>query len=591
MSQGTLGRIAGIVALALSVKASAQIALSEVSVPSTTAFIHKPNVQMYPGFQDWMAGGIAVADFNRDGWPDIFWASGAGTASVPTPDRLFINNGDGTFTNRAAQWGLGLVHAVMGACAGDFDDDGWPDLFLTSFGNGTNNQGQLGKNVLWRNNGNGSFTNVAAAAGVAANTVFTPNGYGCVFGDYDLDGDLDLAVAAWVDSADGNRLYRNNGDGTFTDVTGVAVTFPASLHGFTPNFADMDGDGWPELLLAADFGTSCYFRNNGNGTFTNITAASGTGLDEFGMGQCIGDFDNDGRFDWYVTSIISDTPELGSGSGNKLYRNLGNHLYAEIGVAAGVVDGGWGWGASAVDFDNDGWLDIVEVNGRPGSPTYSNLPEFLYRNDGDGTFSNVTAQAGLTFAAEGKAVSSLDYDRDGRVDLAITFNGATNGAVSNGAPNKLYRNTSNAQSWLGLTFDTQSNPRIAPMGFGTRVTARVGSQSWIRFVDSAPNFLGTGEIGAHFGLGRATLVDEVTIEWPRGYTTTLTGVRANQYLVVVAPELCDFDSNGSVDGADLGHLLSVWGPLGLTSDRRADVNNDGTVNGQDLEAMLAAWNP
>jgi len=574
-----------------------QVLLEDRTSASGVAFLHTPNTQMYPGFQDWMAGAVAVGDFNRDGWPDIYWSSGGGNTASPIPDKLFINNGDGTFFDRAAQWGIAVVHAAMGACVGDYNNDGWPDLFVTSFGSGANNQGQVGKNRLYRNNGNSTFTEVAVEAGVNFNSATVPSGYGCSFGDYDLDGDLDLMVCAWIVSAQGNRLFRNNGDGTFTDVTGSAVVFPPVLYGFQSAFTDMDGDGWPELLVAADFFTSRYYLNNGDGSFTDITAASGTGLDENGMGQCVGDFNRDGRLDWYVTSIFQDVPTPLSGRGNKLYLNqggVGTHLYTEVAEALGVDDGGWGWGTSTVDFDHDGWLEIVAVNGRPGSPEFSGEPEFLFQSVDGGGFVNIAATAGMLSSLEAKASLTLDYDGDGWMDLVIGNNGNFTGVSSPGALNKLFRNNSHSAStgrWLHLTFETTHNPRIAPMGFGSRVTAKVGGVEFVRFVDSAPSFLGTSEICAHFGLGSAPMVDELRIDWPRGYVTILHDVPTNQRLVISAPALCDLNSDGAVNAADLGLLLASWGPLGTSSIRRADFDNDGEVGGPDLGALLGAWGP
>lgn len=569
--------------------------MEDATAPSGVQFLHIPNTQMYPGFQDWMAGAVAVADFNRDGWPDIYWSSGGGNPGNPIPDKLFINNGNGTFTDRAAEWGIAIVHAAMGACVGDFDGDGWPDLFLTSFGNAGNNQGQVGKNKLWRNSGNGTFTEMAELALVHMNAAVIPSGYGCSFGDYDLDGHLDLMVCSWVLSANGTRLYRNNGDGTFTDVTGTAVVIPPT-YGFQSTFADMDGDGWPDLLIAADFKTSRYYRNNGDGTFTDVTVASGTGLDENGMGQCVGDFDRDGRLDWYVTSIYQDVPTPVSGRGNKLYMNTGGvgvHQYVEVAKDVGVEDGGWGWGASAVDLDHDGWLDIVTVNGRPGSPEHSNEQEYLFYNQGGAaSFVEIAVPAGMISSLEGKASLTLDYDGDGWMDVLIGNNGNFSGVSSPGALNKLFRNKTSAIAdgrWLHLTFETTDNPRIAPMGFGARVTAKVGQKQYVHFMDSGPSFLGTSEICAHFGLGSALTVDELRIDWPRGYVTTMQNVPTNQRMVIHAPGLCDANGDGLVDGADLGALLGIWGPVGVSSVRWADFNNDGEVDGQDLGIMLGAW--
>ncbi len=556
--------------------ATAQVQLVDRTVESGVWFVHQPKAVAIPGPQDWMPAGIAVGDYDNDGLPDIFWASG-GTE----PDRLFMNNGNGTFTNEAAAWGIAVRHAACGACAGDYNDDGWIDIYVTSFGNSSNNQGEVGKNRLYRNNGDGTFTEVAASAGVAFTAQTFSSGYGCTFGDYDLDGDLDLCATAWYAPAVGNRLFRNNGDGTFTNVTDTAVVFPSVTWGFQSRFADMDNDGWPELLVSADFHTSRYYHNKGDGSFEDLTLSSGTGLDQNGMGQCVGDFNHDGWLDWYVTSIFLDVPQPQSGEGNKLYMNQGGNSFAETSKMAGVDDGGWGWGTVAVDLDNDTWLDLVEVNGRPLNAEHSGEQEYVWRSNGDGTFTEEALQCGLTFKAEGKSCSYLDYDRDGRMDIAITFNADQN---------RLYRNETLASgNWLHLTFNTQNNPRIAPHGMGSRITATVGEQFYVAYVDGGPNFLGTSEICAHFGLGPARSIDTLTIEWPRGYTTVLHDVSVNQHLVIQSPSLHDLNADGIVDGGDLGLLLSTWGPLGDSSDRKADANNDGIVDGGDLGLLLSKW--
>jgi len=569
---------ATLIAIGLPASATvAQVAFSDLTASSGVQFVHKPSPQSIPMPQANMVGGIAVADYNNDGWPDIFWVSGG-----VTPDRLFINNGDGTFNDRAALWGVDAIHGGCGACAGDYDGDGWIDIYVTSFGTGTNGQGQVGKNRLYRNNGGTGFTDVAASAGVNFTSTTLPSGFGCTFGDYDLDGDLDLAATAWYAPAKGNRLYRNNGNGTFTDVTGTAIVFPPVTWGFQSRFADMDNDGWPDLLLSADFHTSRYYRNNGNGTFADLTATNGTGQDQNGMGQCVGDFNHTGRLDWYVTSIYLDNPQPLSGEGNKLYLNQGDNQFVEAAQFCGVDDGGWGWGTVAIDFDHDTWLDIAEINGRPLNAEHSNEQIYLWMNNTDGTFTEGALAAGMTFLGEGKSLSYLDYDRDGRMDLAMTFNDSLN---------KLYRNSTPAGNWLHVMFDTSANPRLAPNGLNSRVEVVIDGQTRIFEVDGGPNFLGTSEICAHFGVGRATSIDELRIRWPRGYVTTLTDVAVNQHLVIDAPALCDLDADGVVGGADLSMLLARFGNLGTSSDRKADFNNDGVVDGTDLGALLSSWTP
>ncbi len=564
--------------------AQAQILLSEVSDQIGVAFMHKTAALAVPGFQEFMPSGVAVGDFNRDGFPDIFVLLGGIEA-----DRLFINTGRGTFVNQARLWGVNKVHAGCGVSAADYDKDGWIDLYITSFGNGTDNKGQHGKNILYHNNGNGTFTDVAATAGLAFTSMppSTPSGYGSSWGDYDLDGDLDLYVCAWVTSSQANKLFRNNGDGTFTNVTTEAGVFQTAMAGFQSCFADMDEDGWPELLVSADFKTSRYFKNEGNGTFSDYTLASGTGKDQNGMGQTVADFDGDGRLDWYVTSIYLDNPNPAAGEGNKLYMNDAAHLYLEIAQDAGVDDGGWGWGTVGVDLDQDGLIDLVEVNGRTGSAEFGLEPEYVYRNDSawpnnlSGTFSEISELCGLVVAAEGRTISWLDYDLDGDLDLALGFNND---------PFKFYRNDSPAPgSWLFLTFDTSNNPLLPADGFGVKVTAIVGGKTYVDVMDGGPSFLGTSEFAVHLGLGDAAVIDELTIRWPRGYTKTMTNVPVNQRMNVISPVPGDFNVDGQVNGADLGILLSFWEQPLNGLELYVDLNNDHHVDGADLGLLLSQW--
>ena len=343
------------------VTAVGQIEFSDHTSGAGVDVVHEPSAwfELSPLNVSTMTGGGAVGDFDRDGLQDIFVISG-GTGD----DWLFMNNGDGTFSNEAAARGVAHKHLGMGAAVADYDGDGWLDIFVTSIGPATG-IAVTGHNILYRNQGDGTFENVALAAGVAEIADAVPDGFGAAFGDYDLDGDLDLFVAAWIPISNGNHLLRNNGNGTFTKVTAPAGLVFDGTRGFSPVFADMNGDRYPELLLAADFGTSRYFINDTDGTFTDFTGASGTGLDGNGMGHVVADLDADGLPDWYVTSIHSLNSGIPNvpGTGNMLYTNTGNHAYAEQSTLVGVNDGGWGWGTVAFDADHDGRLDLVETNG------------------------------------------------------------------------------------------------------------------------------------------------------------------------------------------------------------------------------------
>ena len=457
-----------------------------------------------------MRPGAAVGDFDNDGWQDLFVLGGQ-----QRPDALYMNNGDGTFTNRAGQWGVRNFHRGGGACVGDYDGDGWLDIYVTSDGSGSSPK--VGKNILWHNNGNGTFSNRAKVAGVAVTNPTRAAGFGCSFGDYDLDGDLDLITASWytlfAKSNDGNRLFRNNGDGTFTDASYLADLRMARLHGFTPSFVDMDGDRYPDLLFVADFHSSQYFINNQDGTFTDWTKQAGVNQEQNGMGSTTGDFDNDGLIDWYVTNIL----------GNRLYINQGSHSYQEVGATAGVDQGEWGWGAVAVDLDLDGWLDIVETNG--WTPPFDGKPAKVWLNNGDLTFTEVGSTSGLNHALNGLGMVNLDYDNDGDQDILIT-------SVSY-AQLRLYRNDqSTAHHWLRISLDTSGSPGLAPNGFGSRVEVSAGASRQVRILGGDCHYLSTSELVLGFGLDGATQADGVVVRWNDGTVTIQRDVAADRHIVI-----------------------------------------------------------
>ena len=389
-----------------------------------------------------------------------------------------------------------------------------------------------------------AFHDVAAEAGVAGPLVDWPDAMGAAFGDYDRDGDLDLFVTAYAE-AQGNRLYRNLGrePPRFADAT-ATIAADLAIWAFAPAFVDMDGDRYPELLIAADFGTSRYLRNGGAGShegpgaFIDATGPSGTDRAANGMGSAIGDFDNDGRLDWYLTSVYADGGSVSKDNGNMLYVNQGEHRYRELSEAAGVNNGGWGWGAVAVDLDHDGLLDLVATNGwtranHQGDMEWLSEPTRVYLGRGVEAggeamvpaFDFVQEQVGLHHRDQGRGLIAFDYDNDGDRDILI---------VNLSGPMSLFRNdlAGPGTNYLRVFLDRGQSRAVAPDGIGALVSIRTGQIEQYRSIGGEGVYLGSGELSAHFGVGAAAVVDELTVTWPDGTVTALQSVPANQTLTV-----------------------------------------------------------
>ncbi|MBW7886141.1 MAG: CRTAC1 family protein [Caldilineaceae bacterium] len=499
----------------------ASLHFSDQTAAAGLTFTHATPITQGDGAQ--MISGAAAGDFNNDGWIDLYVVGGGLRA-----DGLFINQGDGTFADYTLQAGLGAAHLGSGAAVGDYDGDGWVDLFVTSFGT-PDNMG-AGHHLLFRNNGDLTFSEVAVEAGVNQASPELPDGLGASFGDYDLDGDLDLFVAGWRkpggEPALGNRLFRNNGDGTFADVTQQAGIVDDGIRGFNPCFADMDGDRYPELLLSADFGTSRFYHNQGDGTFTDSTYQAGTHQTWSGMGSAVGDVNNDGRLDWFITAIYDDD-NVGRGAGNTLYVNQGNGTFAEVASQVGVADGGWGWGTVVTDFNNDGLPDLVAVNGWD-LESYVNERAKLWLQQPDGTFVEASEVTGFGDPMNQLGLFTLDYDNDGDQDVVVT---AYNGEL------KLYRNdlAGDDTHWLRVVLDNSEAHALAPNGLGSRVEVVAGGHTYVRYALSCSHYLTQSEMTLHFGLGSAKEVERLTVIWPNGSSTVVTEVPVDQ-VIVIRPE-------------------------------------------------------
>lgn len=537
----------------------------------------------FPDILHFHAGG-AVGDFNRDGWPDLFVLSG-----TANPDRLYINNGDGTFTDRASEWGVDRRHHGVAPIVGDYNNNGYLDIFVLSFGT---SQGtfQTRKHILYRNNGDGTFTDVAEEAGVNSNGPYVTTTGAC-FGDYDLDGDLDLFITVWdvvgTDGA-GHRLFRNEGDGTFTDVTSQAIDLGGDrVAGFNPVFADMNGDGYPELLIAGDFASSRYLLNNANGTFTALPREScGFDSDWNAMGSFVCDLNGDGWLDWYISNISVAVAEDPTGyAGQVLYQNQGGaNMCADVAPGAGIEVGYWGWGADGADFNNDGLVDIAQTNGwrNTSTGTWEGRPTLLWLNDGDGTYTEVGSSSGFDDRDQGRGIVTFDYDLDGDVDIAV-FN--------NEGPVKLFRNELSglARNSIRVVLDTSARPDLAPDGYGSTIELTAGGVTQSRYIDGGPTFMAMSDLAEHFGLGAVGLVDEIVVRWNDGRATVLTDVPVNQSVTIAPGEACvgDCDGSGAIDFNDLVAMLFDFGNTPL----RCDLDMSGAVDFKDAVAALMRYGP
>jgi len=528
-----------------------------------------------------MQGGGVVGDFNNDGFHDIYMLAGGGV-----PDYLYINNGDGTFTNLAAEWGVDFSHHSFGASAADFNNDGYLDIFVTSYGNATFAPA-AGKMLLLKNNGpdqdgNWSFTDVAAQAGVNELFGTTRDGLGSGWTDYDLDGDLDLMIAGYNQTRPCNRLFRNNGpdqDGvyTFTDATAEAGLEHTGVAGFIPHFVDMDGDRYPELIHVSDTGTSRYYHNAGDGTFVNMTLSVDGISTANGMGIDVGDINGDGLLDMYISSI---TYPITDGPGNVLLVQNADGSYNNTARDNGTYSGYWGWGVLMQDFDHDRDLDLAETNGYIGA--FAGDPAVLYENHGDGhTFTEVAQQAGFTHNGQGRGMCRMDLENDGDLDIVI---------FENMGKLRLYENllidndqTPSGQNWVRISLDTRARDTLAPQGIGAMVRVISDGQTRLLPMHCGASHASTSPIDTHAGLGAATTIDAIQVEWTDGSFTTLGNVDANQILTISAPaNPADYQPDAITDINDVFAFLDLFN----TNDLGADHNGDLQLNFFDVAGFI-----
>ncbi|MEE9129755.1 MAG: CRTAC1 family protein [Phycisphaerales bacterium] len=528
--------------------------------------------------------GAAWFDYNNDGWLDLFLTNGK-----TQTNGLFRNNGDGTFDNVAAEAGVENGLGNSGVIAADFDNDGWQDLFLTGEGGSLYGSKQMPLK-FYHNNGDGTFSDITEATGL----VSPPTALDPAVADIDLDGDLDIFIGApgslFLQVNHKNELWLNNGDLTFTNIS-ASSGVDTSLGACAASFLDYDTDGFPDLFIANcnDKNLAAtpieLHRNNGDLTFTDLTQSAGTNVPGLWMGLSMADHDNDGDLD-----VFSTNTGLLNGLWHALLRNNGDGSMTNIGVAAGVGVHRFAWGCSFTDFDNDSWADLFFTGALVGwnfniiGPGVGNQGTMLF-NDGDGTFSNFTEHMPVNL--ENRYTSGVaygDYDNDGFNDILVmveTIPGDLGTPV-------LLHNLGNDNNWVKLRLTGTISNRDA---IGARVLVTANGVTQAKEVFAGTSLLSTDSKVLSFGLGKAPMTDEITVIWPSGLVEQFANAKAGATVTLVEGTiLCpwDLDSNGNVGASDLLSLLVAWGP---NKGHPADFDGNGTVGASDLLALLVNWGP
>ncbi len=496
-----------------------------------------------------MAGGVALFDYNNNGLLDIYFVNSltVDTADQPESSRshLYRNNGDGTFTDVTDEAGVGFPGWGMGVCVGDYNNDGWLDIYVTC----------LGPNRLFRNNGDGTFTEVGKDLGVDDDRWSA----GCGFADYNGNGRLDLYVANYVDfklddlpefgkgsfcqyrgipvqcgprglPGAGNALFRNDG-ARFVDVSKEAgVHDPDGNYGLGVIWTDLNRNGFPDLFVANDARPNLLFENNGDGTFTELGFISGTAVGEDGseqgcMGVAVGDYDRDGDLDIFISNFSDEY--------NVLYRQERPFVFTDVSFASRTAESSFpfvGWGTEFVDFNNNGWLDLFVANGHV-YPQVDNVNlgtsyaqrKLLYRNNGDGTFVEAAANHGdaLMQPRVSRGAAFGDLDNDGDIDVVVND--------LDGFPMILRNDGGNRKNWLRVRLKRDGPNRF---GLGAWVKVQTGEFVQSSEVRSGSSYLSQNDLRLHFGLGDATMVDRVEVHWPDGEVTVRENVEVNRELIV-----------------------------------------------------------
>ena len=518
------------------------IQFTNATEPAGIKFTHFRGNDGIPTNLEIFGPGVCVADYDGDGYQDIYFVNGRDlhNRGIQARNALYRNNGDFTFTDVTQQAGVPGTGYGLGCVWGDYDNDGFPDLFVTQFG----------RNVLYHNNGDGTFTDVTDKAGVAGLDFDTLFHSGATFFDYDRDGRLDLYVGGYVDLGPGapryctvsgtrtscppsaykgtaNILYHNNGDGTFTNVTKSAKIFQPRGKNLAVGAADYDNDGWPDLFVANDGINAYLYHNEHNGTFDEIGTLSGMALASAGYAMaamCIslGDYDNDGSLDLFITDF--------QGNSDHLWHNNGKGSFDEVSEQAGITiatRGVLGFGGGFFDYDNDGWLDLFVANGHVYPEVERVSPDVRFKqinsllhNDGRGKFVETTKLAGPGFQVPsvGRGVAFADFDNDGSIDVVVG---------NNGDPPLLLRNMGGSGNHF-VNFKLVGNVSNKD-AMGARIRLLADGLAQIREIEGGGSYLSQSDLRAHFGLGKATRIASVEIAWPSGKKQIFRDLEADKF--------------------------------------------------------------
>ena len=537
------GAAFGAAGAASSIPQEGRVHFSNVASEAGIDFRHENGASPEKHFPEIMGAGALIFDFDNDGWSDVFFVNGGSFVDDRVAEgahhRLYRNDGGWRFSDVTEASGIGISGFGMGACSADYDNDGWPDLYVTSYG----------ANRLYRNTGGGRFEDNTGHAGTASSAWSAS----CAFGDIDNDGDVDLYVANYVDFAvDNNRdcglgnvrsychpnvytpvadvLYRNNGDGTFTDATREANVDRTDGNGLGVVFGDYDRDGWVDIYVANDAVPNFLFHNQGGGRYEEVGLWAGvavgiTAKPLAGMGTDMGDVTGDGLPEIFVTNLDLET--------HTMYENLGDGLFDDVTLQSGVGEATLpfvGFGTAFFDYDNDMDLDVAIANGdvddnaaRLGDTKTFEQPNLLLENDGSGKFRDVGSVSGPGFVPKkpSRSLTVGDLDNDGDLDIVIGNLGQTPDILRNDGGNQ-------ANALLVRTEGVTSNRD----GIGAHLTLSVGSTVLVREVRAGSSYLGQNDLRVHFGLGQAARADRLEVRWPSGEGDVIENIQANQILIV-----------------------------------------------------------